>query len=222
LRAQAFAAIDAFQETSSIDLQYLEPASIALSVLTAQYEVVLQLAGMLRNGSGFSPEPGSLNGPGLFFPMHEIFEKAVYNCIRACALQGYVLYQPSLTRLVEHVSGIPNITVSMRPDIALSAKPTAFFESRSHSRLVIDAKYKTPTMKTQYRTAFRNQDIYQVMSYGQALSCPGLLIYPSDGEEIDVVYRIGQQTFRIITVDLDDPTLRAFRRRLQEVLIDDA
>jgi len=219
LRAQALASIDNFQETLSLNLHHLNLASITLTALTAQYEVVMQLAAMLRAGSGFSPEPGEKPGPGLFFPMHEIFEKAVYNCLRACAASGYVLYQPNLTSIVNYVTGTPNIPVSMIPDVAISAKPTAYYKSQSHTSLVLDAKYKTPMIKTQFRTSFRNQDIYQIMSYGQALSCPGLLVYPAHGEEIDVQYRVGGQSFRIITVDLNDPTLSAFKKTLSDILV---
>lgn len=171
--------------------------------LYREYRPLISLLQLIQQSRGSEFEAGPVSVSAFFFRLHELFEKAVYRALRRTAGAKMVVYQPALRNAAVHVSGAPDLGITFKPDVGLLKTPSVGIASADGKwKLVVDAKYRKPIEVGQYRRAFRNDNIYQIMAYSRMFGCPGLLVYPKVDQDIDISYRVGDMMIRIKTVDL--------------------
>jgi 5-methylcytosine-specific restriction enzyme subunit McrC len=172
-----------------------------------EYRPLISLLRLIATSQGSEFDQGNLDVSAFFFRLHDLFELAVYRVMRRVGQAASVIYQPPLRNVAIRLSGSPDLGITFKPDVAIKA-PTAAIQSASGKwRLVIDAKYRNPIKMAQYRRAFRNDNIYQIMSYSRVFHCPGLLVYPRVDQDVDITYRVGGTLIGIRTVNLLAPNL---------------
>lgn len=190
--------------------------------LFEEYAPVFGLLDLLSRNFGVSFGGSDVGLSAFLYELHRVFELAIYNAFRERAAHGQVRFQPEFRDLVEHVTGRPNLGITLRPDVAVRRPTLAFRPLGADAyRLVVDAKYRRPTQRSQYRVSFRNDNLYQVIAYAEALRCPGVLVYPRIDEDIDITYRVGAVHVRIVTVDLSSPKLSDIFR-VVDLILDEA
>ena len=177
------------------------------------YRPLISLLKLIQRAQGSEFETGSIEVSAFFFRLHELFERAIYNAFRRQS-RSLVVYQPPLRGVAIHVAGQPDLGITFRPDTAIKSPTVAIAEQSGKWRLVIDAKYRNPIAFGQYRRAFRNENLYQILAYSRAFGCPGLLIYPRVDQDVDITYRVGEASIRIVTVDLSAPNFVAAMHNL--------
>jgi len=172
-----------------------------------EYRPLISLLRLIANSHGSEFNDGSLDVSAFFFRLHDLFELAIYRIMRRVGQAASVVYQPPLRNVAVRLSGSPDLGITFRPDVAVKAPTAAIQSANGKWRLVIDAKYRNPIAIAQYRRAFRNDNIYQIMSYGRVFQCPGLLVYPRVDQDVDITYRVGDASIGIRTVNLLAPNL---------------
>jgi 5-methylcytosine-specific restriction enzyme subunit McrC len=185
---------------------------VRMTRLNKNYECVLRLCEVYLSGAGVAADPGDIAAPSFFVPMHQVFEQAVANAIMDGLEPGTVLYQQPYSRTIRYVAGNPALQITIRPDVVVkrsARKPMMLIDGEAAEHLlVVDTKYQEPIISGRFGRAFRSDSIYQIVSYGHALGCPGIVLYPRVDEDVDVTYRLGSTTFRLLTVNLMEPDLR--------------
>ncbi len=176
---------------------------------SAYYDAALRLCELYLSGRGVENAVGDVRAASTFLPMHTIFERAFVNALRLKLGNCEVLYHPRFLDQIQYVTGSPDYTIMLEPDIVISgARPSAVLKRQRSSVLVIDTKYRTPTVRSRHGEGFRNTDIYQILAYCTTLGTSGVLVYPRVKDEIDATYRVNETTFRLLSVDLSSPDLR--------------
>lgn len=194
LRSRAMRTIEMFRNVSVVPLTYDLFQRIELSRANQHYGPALELCRLAFDQRGIAADPGHVATPSFFFPMDAIFEQAVTNHLRRTI--GGLTAQPSDNKSFRQILGHPR-RITVQPDIRLE---------RAQSSLVIDTKYKTPTVRGAYgNEILRNPDIYQAVTYGLAFKCPVLLVYPQVDERMLAGYAIGPVEVTVCTVDLSLP-----------------
>lgn len=200
-------------------LRYFERITFALPTMgdvrsvvgdrrTAYYAPALRLCELYLSGRGVESSAGDVRASSIFLPMHTIFERAFVNALRLTLKSCDVLYQPRFLDRIQHIEGVPNYTIMLQPDIVVSgSRPSAVLKRQNSPVLVIDTKYRTPTVRSRHGEGFRNADIYQILAYCSTLGTSGILVYPRVKDEIDATYRVNETKFRLLSADLSIPDL---------------
>ncbi len=194
LRERADALARTLDNVKLVPLSRALLSSVRVTRLNQAYGPSLELCRIYFEHSGVDDIAGSVAAPAFFFPMAEVFEKAVASYL-ASRLPG-VRAQPGGS--VRAVAGGPSHTFSYSPDLVVGDPP----------QLVLDTKYSRVERVNQWGgLSYSNQHAYQIVFYGVAHRCPGILIYPRDNRDIDATYELHGQRFTFLTVDLQRDSL---------------
>jgi 5-methylcytosine-specific restriction enzyme subunit McrC len=167
-------------------------AACRITRLNELYRPAIDLCRLFLYQSGIEAGGGTIQVPAFFFPMYQVFEKAVLNFFRDIF---YNLRQQS-GKTFKPVSGL-GPSVSFLADIIVG-DPAA---------LVIDTKYADAELHTWHGDRFDNGHIYQVAFYARCLGCPALLVYPKSARDVDVTFDFDGVRVFIKTIDLQQPGL---------------
>jgi 5-methylcytosine-specific restriction enzyme subunit McrC len=183
--------------------------SINSNPLMQHYGPAIALCSLYLRGMGIELEPGSVAAPGFFVPMHEVFERAMVNALAKRLGRNRIIHHRQFSHKIVFQEGAPALSITLIPDaVAVGSSLRAIVSRDERVLLVIDTKYKRPTRTYRGRPVFHNADVYQIISYCEALECPGILLYPRVDGDVDVSYRLNDTRFRMLTVDLALPALR--------------
>ena len=129
------------------------------------------LARLFLAGDWQSTTSGRTAGFSLLFPMNELFEMFIGQCLkRALAPQTVQLQDRSCHALITEGEGL---LFALRPDVVIG---------RSDRRVVLDTKWKRLEPREPARGVAQS-DIYQMLAYAQAYNAKRLvLLYPWHGE----------------------------------------
>ncbi len=185
-------ALDAFRKVSFVRLTRRMFKRTCLNRLNAYYQSALTLSQLVLESAGIDLESGDVSSVGFFFPMSEVFEKALERALRD-EFGSELKSQPEYGHSIRCVAGEPAIPITFRPDNVIGPRDAPW--------VIVDAKYKTPLIE-HHGKRFRNPDIYQAFMYATALSAPAILVYPKVDQDIDVTLKVGNNEVRILTVDL--------------------
>jgi 5-methylcytosine-specific restriction enzyme subunit McrC len=213
MRAQVTETVEMFANVEPVFPTQVLLDSLEQTSLFKAYEPVLNLIQLYVDSKGTAMQSADIISSGFLYELHKVFERAVFNALRRRLGSGIVRFQPEFRSVVEYVSGSPDLRVSIKPDVTLLRRPTAIVQDRIGAiRSVIDAKYRRPTQRGQFKTSFRNDNLYQIIAYAHGLRCPGVLVYPKIDDDIDITYRVNDLLIRILTVDLSSKDLEDFDR----------
>lgn len=172
-------------------------ADLQTTRLNSHYEPALRLCCLLWDQESLSQRAGDVKAPAYFFPMHQVFERAV-----TAFLQDHLTdvfsqkggtYQP--------IGGHPATSLSFAADIVIGSPP----------QVVADTKYTRAEIPNQFGgLSFQNKHVYQVAFYALCLGCPGVLIYPRDDRDIDVTFNFEGVEVSLLTIDLTKAGLASF------------
>ena len=177
---------------------------LQITRLNSHYEPALRLCRLLWDQESLSDLAGDVQAPAYFFPMYQVFERAVTAFLRDHV--PVVFSQKGLT--YAPVEGHPKRSLSFAADIVIGAPPQA----------VADTKYARAEIPNQFGgLSFQNKHVYQVAFYALCLGCPGVLIYPRDDRDIDVTFDIEGVEVTLLSVDLDRPDLGSLAALVERV-----
>ena len=189
-------------------------SSVRVTRLNQAYGPALELCRIYFEHRGVDDAAGRITAPAFFFPMAEVFEKAIGNFLAGRLPNVRVQTGGSL----HAVAGEPAHTFAYTPDLVVG----------DPAQLVLDTKYsKAERVDAWGGLTYQNEHAYQLVFYGLAHGCPGILIYPRDDRDIDATYELNVQQFTFITVDLERDSLdglpalaEAVRRRASQVRLE--
>jgi 5-methylcytosine-specific restriction endonuclease McrBC regulatory subunit McrC len=213
LRVRAEGLLRSFDRVALVQpsLRQLDACQGRVMRLNQHYAPAFKLCRLLLEGSGVEAENGAVPAPAYFFPLPGVFQEAVANLLKArlpnVSSQTSSRHQP--------IAGSPPLSMSYKPDVVLGAPP----------QLVVDTKYAKPLEQDRRwldngpvgRWAYKNEHIYQVAFYGLSLSCPALLVYPRDEQDVDATFDIKGVRVSLVTVDLREPGLVSLERLVERV-----
>jgi 5-methylcytosine-specific restriction enzyme subunit McrC len=145
--------------------------------------------------------------PSFFVRMERVFERALFHAFEDSDAER-VRHEPLYTPF-SLVAGAPALTITIKPDIVVGP--------RLHPVLVADAKWSPPLEMHQGVMTYRNNHVYQLVTYCHALRCPGLLVYPRYNSDVAVSYELDGVRVAIRTVDLSVPKLAGLRELVDDV-----
>ena len=137
-----------------------------------------RLARLFLEGDWQSTTGGEATGFTLLFPMHELFEKFIGQCLKRALGSGRVRLQDRrYSALIDVVDGERNPLFQLQPDAVIETPSGA-----TGSPIVLDTKWKrlTPGKPRCERTlGVEQSDVYQMLAYARAYGAGRLiLLYP--------------------------------------------
>jgi len=200
--------ISELSQVSSVPWQESDSAAVERPIYR-DYRSLISLLRLVAASRGSEFAAGPMDISAFFFRLHELFERAIYRSLRRAADAASIVYQPVLRNAATFVSGSPNLGITFKPDVGITAPSVALQSATGKWRLVVDAKYRDPVQVARFGRAFRHDNIYQILAYSRVFGCPGVLVYPRVDQDVDISYRVGDSAIRIRTIDLASPDLNA-------------
>lgn len=135
--------------------------------------------------------------------MAAVFEKFIFNFFR----KEQKRYQVKSDRIAWDAVSESDPDLMMLPKMLTDIS----LRSRDHT-LIIDAKYYSKTLTTNYKDTVRSSHLYQIFAYltnfeakgGNDAVADGILLYPEVGEDVSLDYTMGQHNVGIKSVDLSN------------------
>lgn len=160
---------------SMVPLARLHPGRLRLTRQEARWRPHIDLASALKEGRVPVPiSHGESEAFGLFFSLHDVFERVVRRALTGQVVPGlHLRRRPARPRLLHPVDDGPP-SLPLRPDLL-------FEDDAGQPRIVADAKWKdlAPTSPSLGLTA---SDVYQVAVYMAAHGVDrSLLLFPERG-----------------------------------------
>jgi len=161
---------------------------VVFTRLNRHYQAALALATLVLRSASLDLGSGRTRGSAFLVDMNEVFESFIRRALRAAlAADGASFPEAAPPIRLDQAGAVP-----LRPDLCLIEDRRVVW--------VGDAKYKRLPAG-----AFRNADLYQLLSYSVALDLPGgMLIYAADEgvtEAEHVVVHAGKR-LRVVALNL--------------------
>jgi len=167
--------------------------------LNEHYRPIHELCRLLLSGSAIDVPSGPIAFRSFLVNMENLFQEFLYATIRRSPefADCRVERQSGSKILLRRGTGATG-DIHARPDIRVA---------KLDNLLVVDAKYKEPLIARMGRRIPVSSDVYQMMAYCVANSCPGALVYPKTStveEDMNEVYEIHRNPieFKLRTLDL--------------------
>lgn len=193
VRRWVLRSLAAFRQVSLVSPTRAMFDRIRLDRLNLHYRPALELCRWVVEGKGFELGPGELSGSSFFFPLNTLFEKALERALRE-AFPGQHHPHPTYSDRIAVAEGGPPDSVAFGPDNAIGP--------RDRPWLVVDAKYKRPTVEHRGAERFQSGDLYQAIAYALALGAPVVLVYPQVDRAFRTTVVVREHRITIATVDL--------------------
>lgn len=191
-----------FDEVAFIEKSEIKWATIRFQKNNQDYRMLVNICNLVLEGLLISTKKGEIKWANFFDEqrMSRLYEKFI--------LEYYRYHHPYLHPNADQIpwdldDGIADFLPIMQTDITLrDAKRT----------LIIDAKYYSHTMQSQYDTyTIHSNNLYQIFTYvknldkGDTGNVAGMLLYARTTEKVqpDHSYQMGGNTISVKTLDLN-------------------
>jgi 5-methylcytosine-specific restriction enzyme subunit McrC len=209
VRRMLTSALAALADVSVVRPNIEDYSKTSFSRLDEHYASAINLARLALEGAGIVDFSGGQTAPSLFVPMWKVWEKAFTSALRE--FRGFqVVEQPEYANLISQVSGLPEVSVVIKPDIVIGP--------RRNPQVVVDLKWASALELRHGKLRLQNQHIYQIAAYARALASPAFLVYPQYDTPVTSSYEIDGQVIYIRTVDLGAGNLSDLRSVAAEVV----
>ncbi len=202
VRRRVCSALAAFLQVPLITPTRAMLSSSRLDRLNAYYRPSLEFCRLVIEAIGIELSPGAAVGASFFFPMPKLFESALERALSE-AFPGPCQGQRTYADRILVRRGGPPWSVALRPDNVLGRREAPW--------LVVDAKYKRPTVEHWEAERYLSTDLYQAFTYAVALRAPVILVYPEVEEPIDATLALADHTVKVRTVDIGRHGVGALR-----------
>ncbi len=170
--------------------------------LNVHYRPALELCRLVVECLGVELSPGGVTGSSFFFPLNTLFEKALERALRE-VFPGEHRGQPPYGDRITVMEGGPPDSVAFKPDNVVGP--------RERPWLVVDAKYKRPTIAHREGERFLSGDLYQAFTYAVALRAPVVLVYPQVDGAVRATLAMGEHEVMVCTVDVGQHGVASLR-----------